>query len=301
MIARRASGCAAVALSVCLAAAPAAGVTGSDRSDRSDLSDRAATGAVVVGQNFESPGACPPSTTALQLASGDGTDYTVRSAGVLTSFSTIMSGGFRGLVMRPAAAGHYSLVGATPLRLGTSLSTPTTVAVRIPVQSGDLLGIDLPAATNGCAVNTGNPADVVEVGTFATPTDFMNGVANPGQRINIAAVLEPDVDGDGYGDVSQDGCPALATLQTPCPTPDTGVKHPPAKVVHHPLVRFKLTSTVPGSTYQCSVDGRRFKTCKHRFEKPFAAGRHTVLARAVSPLGFTDATPVKVRFRVEPR
>jgi hypothetical protein len=212
-----------------------------------------------------------------------------------------MSGGFRGLVVRPAAPGHYFVVGASPLRLGTSLTTPTTVAVRIPVLSGDLLGIDLPAATTGCAVNTGDPADLAQVGTLATPTDFVSGgPPNSGQRINIAAVLEPDVDGDGYGDVSQDGCPALATLQTPCPTADTKVKHAPGRVVHERVVRFKVTSTVSGSTYQCSIDGARFKTCKAKFKKAFSAGRHKVLVRAVSPLGFADATPAKVRFRVEP-
>lgn len=262
--------------------------------------DRAAPEAVVVGQNFEAPGTCPASTTALQASSGDGTDYTVRSAGVLTSFSTIMSGGFRGLVLRPAAPGHYSVVGSSPLKLGTSLSVPTTVPVRIQVSPGDVLGIDLPAVSNGCAVHTGNPADVVYAGTLDTPTDFATiDPPDTQQRINIAAVLEPDVDGDGFGDVSQDGCPALAALQSPCPTPDTKVKHRPAAVVHHRLVRFKIHSTVPGSTFECRVDSRKFKACKPSFKKVFSPGEHRVSVRSVSPLGFTDPTPVKLRFRVE--
>jgi len=293
MIRLGATGTALVALSVAgVLAAPASA---------SSAGDRFAAGAVVVGQNFVAPGTCLANTTALQLSSGDGTDYTVRSAGVLTSFSTIMSGGFRGLVVRPAGSGHYSVVGASPLRLGTSLSTPTTVAVRIPVLPGDVLGLDLPAATTGCAVNTGNPLDLAQVGTLATSTDFVaSGPPNPGQRINVAAVLEPDVDGDGYGDVSQDGCPALASLQSPCPTPDTRVKHKPPALVHHSLIRFKLRSTVPGSTFECSIDAATFRTCKASFKKRFSLGRHRVKVRAVSPLGFTDASPAKLHFRVEP-
>jgi hypothetical protein len=292
MASRSATGLVMLALGFAwLSAGPASGSLGDER---------AVPTAVVVGQNFQAPGSCPANTTALQAASGDGTDYTVRSAGVLTSFSTIMSGGFRGLVLRPSAAGHYTLVGSGPLRLGTSLSVPTTVAVRIPVLPGDLLGIDLPAASTGCAVNTGDPADLVQVGALGS-TEFEVSSSIPGQRINIAAVLEPDADGDGYGDVSQDGCPALSALQTPCPTPDTKVKHKPAAVVHTATVHFRLKATVAGSTFQCSIDGKRFKKCQASFRSPFSVGRHLVKARAVSPLGFTDPTPVKVRFRVEPR
>lgn len=293
MIRLGATGSALVALTLACVPATAASA--------SSAADRFAAGAVVVGQNFEAPGTCPPATTALQVSSGDGTDYTVRSVGVLTSFSTILSGGFRGLVVRPGAAGHYSVVGASPLRLGTSLSTPTTVPVRIPVLPGDVLGIDLPTTTTGCAVNTGNPVDLAQVGTLITPTDFEpSAPPNPGQRLNIAAVLEPDVDGDGYGDVSQDGCPALASLQSPCPTPDTKVRHKPPALVHHSLIGFKLTSTVPGSTFECSIDARKFRTCKATFKKRFSVGPHRVKVRAVSPLGFTDASPAKVHFRVEP-
>jgi uncharacterized repeat protein (TIGR01451 family) len=37
-----------------------------------------------------------------------------------------------------------------------------------------------------------------------------------GVRVPVAARLEPDADGDGYGDESQDGCPTDATLQDAC-------------------------------------------------------------------------------------
>jgi hypothetical protein len=257
--------------------------------------------AVVIGQNFQSALGCPQ-VTGIQLSSGGGTNYSVPSAGVITSFTTISTGGFRGLVLRVSAPGHYAIVGMSPLTLGNSLSAPTTAPARIAVQLGDRLGIDLPAGGTGCITLTGDPSDVVGYANGFDPTvssDFVPASTQAG-RFNISAVLEPDADGDGYGDVSQDGCPALAALQVPCPTPDTTVKHAPAKVVHNRVVHFKIKSTVPGSTFECKVDGGKFKTCKSSFKKTFSVGQHRVKVRATSPLGFTDATPAKVRFTVEP-
>jgi hypothetical protein len=37
-------------------------------------------------------------------------------------------------------------------------------------------------------------------------------------RVPVSAILEPDADGDGFGDESQDGCPQAAAAQGPCPT-----------------------------------------------------------------------------------
>lgn len=36
-------------------------------------------------------------------------------------------------------------------------------------------------------------------------------------RIPVVASIEPDADGDGYGDETQDGCPQSAAYQGPCP------------------------------------------------------------------------------------
>jgi hypothetical protein len=35
--------------------------------------------------------------------------------------------------------------------------------------------------------------------------------------VPLAAVIEPDADGDGYGDETQDKCPQSAAFQTECP------------------------------------------------------------------------------------
>ena len=41
-------------------------------------------------------------------------------------------------------------------------------------------------------------------------------------RLNVSATVEPDADGDGYGDVTQDTCPSRATSQGDCQPPNTG-------------------------------------------------------------------------------
>ncbi len=106
-----------------------------------------------------------------------------------------------------------------------TLTTPSTIHTfwdRIPATAGDLLGARFdtgaginetpPTFTNGSA--TGDVA-VRKLDSPAVPvggTVTEPGVAN--RRVNISARLEHDEDRDGYGDGSQDLCPADATRAT---------------------------------------------------------------------------------------
>lgn len=93
-------------------------------------------------------------------------------------------------------------------------------STRIPIQAGDRVGlvavtIDSPLFCSA----TGNSDDkawafVGSVGAGSTHT-FMTGIEI---RVPLVAVIEPDKDGDGYGDETQDGCPQSAAFHTPCPT-----------------------------------------------------------------------------------
>jgi hypothetical protein len=115
--------------------------------------------------------------------------------------------------------------------------------------------------------------------------------------VNISAVVEPDVDGDGYGAVSQDGCPQLAAVHEPCPAPAVTVgKAPPRRTSKHRLM-FRFASTVAGSAFGCSTDGRTFKPCSPPFKGRFPLGTHTIRVQATSPVGVAG-TPVTVQFKV---
>jgi hypothetical protein len=114
-------------------------------------------------------------------------------------------------------ANSFTLVGQSSQALVGQ--TGNSFATQIPVQAGDRLGF----AGGGNVqwyCETGNPLDVlgyleegdVPLGGTQTFPEEAEGIQEA-----VAAVIEPDADGDGYGDETQDGCPQSATTQAPCP------------------------------------------------------------------------------------
>jgi hypothetical protein len=95
---------------------------------------------------------------------------------------------------------------------------------RVPVRQGDQLAID---GTNVWA--TYNSGGSQFSYTYAPPL-----VAGQGPRgsntatgeLLVAAVVEPDADGDGFGDETQDPCPTQPATQGPCPTGQTDQTRP---------------------------------------------------------------------------
>jgi hypothetical protein len=56
-----------------------------------------------------------------------------------------------------------------------------------------------------------------------------------GLQVPVVARIEPDLDGDGYGDETQDKCPQSAAYQTPCPVvtvSSLSVTHPRVVTVY---------------------------------------------------------------------
>lgn len=141
------------------------------------------------------------------------------AAGVLTSWkmkslaaapSPVWMG-----VFRLTGPGKFLVAGASIQE--TAAFGPNTFKTRIPVQAGDRFGA-LPVDGRYFACLTGNDDDQswsssenVEVGGAY---QFAAGV---GVRVPIIGVIEPDVDGDGYGDETQDGCPRSESTFAPCP------------------------------------------------------------------------------------
>ncbi|HEX5610861.1 MAG TPA: hypothetical protein VFX45_12310 [Solirubrobacterales bacterium] len=89
---------------------------------------------------------------------------------------------------------------------------------RIPIQAGDRLGISGDSKIGALYCN-GAPPSVIGamLNSFPGlgPTPFEE-ESRP-LRVPIVGLIEPDVDGDGYGDETQDGCPQSAAYHTPCP------------------------------------------------------------------------------------
>ena len=114
---------------------------------------------------------------------------------------------------------------------------------RIPVDQGDLIGL---TAVNDAEVGItvpGTPENKlaqfgggdIPPGQTGTAT-----IAWPDLRPSVAATVESDIDGDGFGDDTQDGCPQQADTHAACSTSFTVGAAPRKKSVG-------LTVNVPGS------------------------------------------------------
>ncbi len=152
------------------------------------------------------------------------TNFTVPSAGVITSWSLNRYGassvGMVSLIVGTRSEDDYLLNVVTPYQRVDADTIPSFSA-RIPVSAGQRLGVNY---FHGSALmcNTGDAEDIIRyesssneglvAGTTITSTSTI-----PGSRSVISAVLEPDVDGDGYGDESQDKCPQSALYVDACP------------------------------------------------------------------------------------
>ncbi len=94
-----------------------------------------------------------------------------------------------------------------------------TFAARIPVQAGDRFAAAAGPSTPIVYCPSADSSDEMSY----TPSNVAVGSANEyatssSVRIAITAVIEPDADGDGYGDETQDKCPRSAAIQAiECP------------------------------------------------------------------------------------
>jgi hypothetical protein len=158
------------------------------------------------------------------------------AGGVLTSWSmTIGTAGIAKEIVTPRLL-TFSTDGGTGTYVGKSTGTPraipngggdVTFPDRIPVSPGDRLAFDI-------ALHDGNVGDgpymigpsigtAVVLGSNEAVPDgqsfFFGVVAITNRKFIANAKIEPDVDGDGYGDETQDGCVQRADVHTACPPP----------------------------------------------------------------------------------
>jgi hypothetical protein len=90
-------------------------------------------------------------------------------------------------------------------------------ATRIPVKAGDHFGATYSIVDIARCSATGDPGDEVaafEGGGVGGTVTYITGTQI---RIPLVVSIEPDKDGDGYGDETQDKCPQMAAAQGPCP------------------------------------------------------------------------------------
>lgn len=98
----------------------------------------------------------------------------------------------------------------------------TSFPTRIPVQAGDRFGpIAVINDTLYCLSGIGGDGVWGFSGSVGTGSAHQF-AATTGIRVAMVVTIEPDGDGDGYGDETQDRCPQSAATQLDCPTVTLG-------------------------------------------------------------------------------
>jgi hypothetical protein len=137
------------------------------------------------------------------------------------------SGPLRLRVLRPGPSGR-TVVASSAVATSPGPGVQT-FATRIPVATGDLIAVDILGGTLGLRDHAPvqyplppQPPTVTAVEDVWIPPLPDGAVAPPPTVINDGledvynADVEPDADGDGFGDETQDLCAADPTRQTPC-------------------------------------------------------------------------------------
>jgi hypothetical protein len=92
-------------------------------------------------------------------------------------------------------------------------------STRIPVQAGDRFGLVGVESKSPLFCATSNGEDHTWSLPYSVgPGSIHTFAAGTAVLVPLVAVIEPDRDGDGYGDETQDRCPQSAAYQGPCPT-----------------------------------------------------------------------------------
>lgn len=101
-------------------------------------------------------------------------------------------------------------------------------------------------------------------------------------------------------------CSATANWNATTPTPPrdtappaTSIKSGPSGKTRSHKATFRFKSSEAGSTFQCKLDGKAWKSCRSpKAYKGLKDGRHTFRVRARDAAGNVDSTPAKRAWRV---
>jgi hypothetical protein len=269
-----------------------------------------ASAAVEVGNDCL--GTTPTGGTAVQIqrASASALPLTVPSAGVVTSW-TVRSGFPVALtqkfkVFRPAGKpNQFTTIGESGPE--TVVQKTNVFATRIPVQAGDRFGVfgGPPLPTGAILLcETGNAEDKFGVNppdtAVGATTEFPEG---SNFLVAVSATVEPDTDGDGFGDETQDKCPRSAKLQTECPLISLSSFGIPSKnsallllaSSSSATVNVDATVKVPGKTRKGKKGKGKGKTLK------LSGGAQTVAPGQLARFVISYSVPLKAALTALPR
>jgi hypothetical protein len=187
-------------------------------------------GTDLQGERSPPPAACLSSCLYVQTALGSASTAT-SSPGVIVRWRVLngSSGAYRINVLtdNPGGSGgafhayHVLSIGETgnvTAPTNSAFSQISSFPTRMPIPAGAYVGLTVPNGTvPGFQSSAGGQA---KYSRTEAPFPGITGVVGESHNgaILYDADIEPDVDGDGYGDVTQDSCPTSASVhEGPCP------------------------------------------------------------------------------------
>lgn len=192
------------------------------------------------------------------FASGvPGASFTVPTNGILMHWGVKGStspANYALRVLRPAGAGYDVISETSTASIGFSTNAIVGGGTHLAVKAGDLLALSASGTTpEWFASGAGSYSSVFPQPALGSNTGAPIGPFS-GHELLYAGVVEPDADGDGFGDITEDLCPTDASIQTACPevaNPPAGTNPTPAKPV--------LSGLKPeGKKLRLSTDGLKF-------------------------------------------
>ncbi len=188
----------------------------------------AATAAENVGVDPQAvwgstPQTCPSGCTIVQDANANAAVRIPTLAGgrgVITSWRIRGSGGSARLRSVAVSGGSVAARGATAWSQLADTDATQSFVARLPVSSGDAIGVDLGAG----ATIVGEVSAFGDIALAFRPALGDAETSRPDEQIDgyvaYQAVVEPDADGDGLGDETQDACVACDSHSPPPPASD---------------------------------------------------------------------------------
>jgi hypothetical protein len=212
-------------------------------------------------------------------------------------------------VIRAALGGVGTGVSSSATRTIPASGLETfSFATRQRIESGDQVALDIEPPNNELLI----VATAVSGPTFDRWQPVLGdgearGADDPGQEgeVTLNADVEADIDGDGFGDETQDDCPTAPGSRHGCETvpPETTiVKGPKGKLKtrkRKKKVRFKFVSSEPGSKFRCVVDDGLAEACHSPIKHRFRRGRHGFEVQAIDSAGNADPTPATLAFKLK--
>jgi hypothetical protein len=203
-----------------VAPAGAATTIGSSLASRANLS-------IACGIPGEPRSVC----TVAQTGLGD-RPITAPTDGVIVRWRmrSASAGTARLRVLRPAGSGRFTGAGTSaPVTLSSAPAAGQDqsyfASTRLPVLQGDFIGLDRERRTGAVyAQRAGSAFNLIQFDIPLADGDSQGPDSSySGAELLLNADIEPDKDGDGFGDQTQDNCPSVANDQTSNPCPSSAV------------------------------------------------------------------------------